>query len=251
MSETKNLIKCEDSVILFQSINKKYILYPNESNNIFNILHKDIIGKEFNTKYKSIFLLKPNPASFIETVKRQTQILFEADISLIIFMLHIKPGFSVLETGSGSGVLTTFLSKTVGKNGTVHTFERNAERFNALKTKFQVQNLFNVKIRNCDIHTEENIPDNLDAIFLDIPDPQLIVGKCFELLKQYGKICVFVPSCDQVIKVKNELKQCFYDIKMFENLKRMYGRSKSNIHSIIPLKDQYSHTGFLIFAEKK
>jgi tRNA (adenine57-N1/adenine58-N1)-methyltransferase len=57
-----------------------------------------------------IHVLKPNPYLITETVAHKTQILFQMDISMILLMLDIRPGRSVVESGTGSGSLTSSIA---------------------------------------------------------------------------------------------------------------------------------------------
>jgi tRNA (adenine57-N1/adenine58-N1)-methyltransferase len=59
------------------------------------------------------------------------------DISLICFNLELCPGRTVLESGTGSGSLTTSLSRAVGPNGAVNTFEFHEERAQVAAEEFK------------------------------------------------------------------------------------------------------------------
>lgn len=240
-----NAVKATDTVILYKSRTQTYMLQPSETNKHLQIQHSDIVGKEYNTKYKSCYILQPYPSIYTDTVKRQTQILFEADMSLILYYLNVKQDTRMIESGTGSGVFTYFISKHLQK-GHLYTFERDIDRYNSLKDKFDS----NVTVQNADLYTHEFAQDiqNIDAVFLDLPEPWRVIQKCYNLLKPSGKICVFVPNVEQVVQVKNELKKQFDMISMYENVKREYINHENT--NIIARNGQYSHTGFLIFAQK-
>ncbi|KAM0687538.1 hypothetical protein COBT_001219 [Conglomerata obtusa] len=241
-----NIVSNNDIVMLYKSRMQVFILYPKSTNNQLCISHKNLIGQRYNTKFKNVYILKPYPSLYTSHVKRQTQILFEADISLILTMLDIKPGDAVIESGTGSGVLTRYLSQHVGSTGRVFTYERDFERYEILKNQFEE----NVKVFNSDIISCEFGVADVDSVFLDLPEPFFCVRKCYDVLKNGGRFCVFVPNVEQVIKVKNELIKYFSDLKMYENIKREYIRCNNETQGMIMKEGQYSHTGFLIFATK-
>lgn len=68
----------------------------------------------------------PNPLPAVQmALLYDAQILYVADISMVITFMELVPGDSVLESGTGSGSLTTALARAVGPTGRVHTFEHH------------------------------------------------------------------------------------------------------------------------------
>jgi tRNA (adenine57-N1/adenine58-N1)-methyltransferase catalytic subunit len=55
--------------------------------------------------------------------------VYLADIAFITSYLDLKPGSSVLESGTGSGSFTHSLARVVGPVGKVWSFEFHKERF--------------------------------------------------------------------------------------------------------------------------
>lgn len=234
-----------DSVILYKSKNKSFLLEPGQKMHHLNISHDEIINLKYNTRYKNFVLLKKYPEQMIKTTKRQTQILFEADISYILYFLDIRTNSIVLECGTGSGVLTRLLSKRLC-DGKLYTYERNTERYAELMNTFDS----NVVVENVDLENAQLEDEFFDAIFLDLPAPKNVIKKCYKSLKKQSKICVFIPTVEQVLEVKNEMNQYFTDLKMYENIKKEIMPVRGELKKYIVAPNQYSHTGFLIFANK-
>lgn len=95
--------------------------------------HLDWIGKPFGSKVfsnkgKFIYLLAPTPELWTLVLNHRTQILYIADISLVVMYLEVVPGCVVLESGTGSGSLTTSLARAVAPTGHVYTFDFHEER---------------------------------------------------------------------------------------------------------------------------
>ncbi|TBU08124.1 catalytic subunit TRMT61 of tRNA (adenine(58)-N(1))-methyltransferase [Hamiltosporidium magnivora] len=255
-------IKEQDAVILYfsKSYQKQIIIEKNSQTqtHIGVIYHNDLINQPFNIslqlKNTTIRILKPNISLFISTLKRKTQILFEADISLIIYFLNIKKSSSVLECGTGSGALTYSISQQIGEEGVIHTYEVDLNRYEHMLKEIEYFPFKNIKITNCDIITCDKLP-NVDCIFLDIPNPWIIIEKCHKALFQTGRICVFIPSFDQAQKVIEKVKLYFNEIKMYENVKREYTPCVIEVENNIKrgygaVNMQYQHTGYLIFGSK-
>jgi tRNA (adenine57-N1/adenine58-N1)-methyltransferase len=59
---------------------------------------------------------------------QRTQILYTPDISMIVSRLGLRPGFKVVESGTGTGSLSTSMCKAIFPQGHLFTFEFNKTR---------------------------------------------------------------------------------------------------------------------------
>src|SRR5271157_878176 len=92
----------------------------------------DIIGKEYGSTIESSLgfrftALKPLLRDYIMKSSRQTQISYPKDVALIVMFSGIGPGSQVVESGTGTGALTTALAYYVGSTGKVYTYELRSE----------------------------------------------------------------------------------------------------------------------------
>ncbi|KAG6719984.1 hypothetical protein I3842_03G035400 [Carya illinoinensis] len=193
--------------------------------------HSDWIGKPFGTKVFSnkggfIYLLAPTPELWTLVLSHRTQILYIADISLVIMYLEIVPGCLVLESGTGSGSLTTSLARAVAPTGHVYTFDFHEQRAASAREDFEktgLSSLVTVGVRDIQ---GQGFPDELsgfaDSVFLDLPQPWLAIPSAEKTLKPDGVLCSFSPCIEQVQRACDTLRSNFTDIRIFEVLLRTY-----------------------------
>ncbi|XP_040934591.1 tRNA (adenine(58)-N(1))-methyltransferase catalytic subunit TRMT61A [Gossypium hirsutum] len=90
--------------------------------------HSDWIGKPFGSIIFSnrggfVYVLASTPELWTLVLSHRTQILYIADISFVIMYLEVVQGCLVLESGTGSGSLTTSFARAVAPTGHVYTFD--------------------------------------------------------------------------------------------------------------------------------
>ncbi|ONK70435.1 tRNA (adenine(58)-N(1))-methyltransferase catalytic subunit TRMT61A [Asparagus officinalis] len=224
-----------DLVIVYERHdNMKAIKVTNgsEFQNRFGVFkHSDWIGKSFGCKVLSnkggfVYLLAPTPELWTLVLSHRTQILYIADISFVVTYLEIVPGCLVLESGTGSGSLTTSLARAVAPSGHVHTFDFHEQRAALARDDFEkngMSSLITVSVR--DIQGEgfpEEFCGAADSVFLDLPQPWLALPSVARMLKQDGIVCSFSPCIEQVQRSCETLRSNFTDIRTFEILLRTY-----------------------------
>ncbi|XP_059641190.1 uncharacterized protein LOC132283275 [Cornus florida] len=193
--------------------------------------HSEWIGKTFGSKVFSnkggfVYLLAPTPELWTLVLSHRTQILYVADISFVVMYLEIVPGCLVLESGTGSGSLTTSLARAVAPTGHVYTFDFHEQRAASAREDFErtgLSSLVTVGVRDIQ---GEGFPVEFsglaDSVFLDLPQPWLAIPSTGKMLKKDGIICSFSPCIEQVQRSSEALRLNFTDIRTFEVLLRTY-----------------------------
>lgn len=208
-----------------------------------------------------IILLSPSAPLWTRSLRHRTQIIYDTDISTILFKLRIHNGSRVVEAGTGSGSLTHSIIQAIMPKGHVYTFEFHEERMLSAQQELR-EHGFEPDFVTCthaDVYKDgfKSIPDaSIDAVFLDLPAPWLCAQEVDRVLKVGGKICTFSPCIEQVQKALSKLHQLRYqDVETMEVLKRGFffrkhicdNRSVEYLESESEIK---GHTAYLSFARK-
>jgi len=250
------LIQAGDRVLVLTDDNSRYLITLKEGSifgtHLGNILHEEIIGKEYGDLIKigrnTAYLLKPGIVDHIFNLNRRTQIVYPKDMGFIILMLDIKEGDLVVECGSGSGSMTSAFARYVGSNGKVVSYERREkfmERARDNVNQLGVGDRVEFKLKDI----EEGIDEKeADAFFLDVPDPVPHLKEVLRSLKGGGRFCVLCPTTNQVQSVLETLsEEDVVDIEVWETFVR---KMKINPKRFRPEDRMVGHTAYLIFGVK-
>ncbi|XP_075106634.1 uncharacterized protein LOC107763321 isoform X1 [Nicotiana tabacum] len=275
----KRCIKDGDLVIVYERHDTMKAVKVSEDGVLQNrfgaFKHSEWIGKPFGSKVLSnkgsfVYLLAPTAELWTLVLSHRTQILYIADISFVVMYLEIVPGCLVLESGTGSGSLTTSLARAVAPTGHVYTFDFHEQRAASARcprmsvapgrapsagrksppvrpgpSLFQqkaredfertgLSNLVTVGVRDIQ---GEGFPDEFcgraDSVFLDLPQPWLVIPSAGKMLKPDGVLCSFSPCIEQVQRSCEALKSHFTDVRTFEVLLRTYDVRQRIIESCL------------------
>jgi tRNA (adenine57-N1/adenine58-N1)-methyltransferase len=215
--------------------------------------HDDLIGKPWGTQVFShinapFFLLQPSLADLINELPRTTQILYPKDIGFILITMGVGPGQTVMEAGTGSGSMATALAYAVGPQGRVISYEVKPDVQNLARknlTRFGLDPRVELKLRDIQEGFDET---NVDAFFLDVPNPYDYIGQVRAALKPGGYLSCLIPTFNQVEKTLQSLRYYKYAfVEVCEILLRYYKPEPARIR---PTDRMVAHTGFLVFARR-
>ena len=217
------------------------------------LAHDDLIGMPWGSRVqthlgKVFTLLQPQLDDLLRDIPRKTQIMYPKEIGYVLVSLGVGPGSVVMEAGTGSGALTTALAYMVGDEGKVLTYERNPEFSQTAQDNLARYGLAHrVEFRVQDLAEGIDAKD-VQAAFLDLPDPENYVGLVREALIPGGILGCLLPTTNQVSTLITALKQNNFDnIEVSEILHRYYKPSATRLR---PDDKMVGHTGFLIFTRK-
>ena len=243
---------------LLVGLRHKHFIFPLLPGGSFHthrgiLYHDELIGKPWGSQVFShqgspFFILQPSLADLLVDLKRSTQIMYPKDIGFILTSMSVGPGQTVMEAGTGSGSMTVALAYAVGPQGHVVSYERRPE-FQALARK-------NLERLGLDGRVDFKLGDivdgftetNVDALFLDVPNPWDYCRQARSALKPGGFFCNLVPTFNQVEKLLYALRrEHFAFIEVCELLMRYYKPEPTRLR---PTDRMIAHTGYLTFARR-
>jgi tRNA (adenine57-N1/adenine58-N1)-methyltransferase catalytic subunit len=243
---------------LLVGLRHKHFIFPLIPGGSFHthrgiLYHDELIGKPWGSQVFShqgspFFILQPSLADLLVDLKRSTQIMYPKDIGFILTTMSVGPGQTVLEAGTGSGSMTVALAHAVGPQGHVISYERRPE-FQQLARK-------NLERLGLDARVDFKLGDiadgisetDVDAVFLDVPNPWDYIRQVRAALKPGGFFCNLVPTFNQVEKLLYSLRrEHFAFVEVCELLMRYYKAEPTRLR---PTDRMIAHTGYLIFARR-
>ena len=244
-------------VMLFHTSRKKWLTRVSCEKKVHTHLGvidvPSIIGLEYGSIVKTsegklIHLVEPTIHDFIMKSERRTQIIYPKDLGYIVARTGLKNGSKVLEIGTGSGALTTFLASIVKPSGHIYTFDVNPDFIEIAKRNLEKAAMTAyVTTHLYDPHLGLDIQD-VDAAIVDLGDPWTMISQVYRALKPSGAFVAICPTMNQLEKSSTELKQNnFIDVDcvelMIRNIEAREGMSRPSMRMI-------GHTTYLIFARK-
>jgi tRNA (adenine57-N1/adenine58-N1)-methyltransferase len=253
------LTKIEEGsyVLLFHTPRKKWLTKVTEDKKFHTHLGiidiASIIGMEYGsairtTEGKLIFLMEPTIYDFIMKSERRTQIVYPKDLGYIVARSGLKNGSKVLEIGTGSGALATFMASIVKPEGHIYSFDVNSDFMEIAKRNLEKAGMARyVTLHQHDPHQGVDIR-NVDVATVDLGDPWTVVDQVYDALKGGGAFVAICPTTNQIEKTAEQLKKSGYaDIDcvelMIRNMEAREGMTRPSMRMI-------GHTTYLVFARK-
>ena len=252
-------IKNNSSVLFYYNSSKKWLVKVSKKDSLHThigvLKHADAIGKEYGSrlvsnKDKYVYLLKPTMYDYVMKIQHGTQIVYPKDLGYIVARAGIQNGQKIVEIGTGSASLTSFVASIVKPRGHVYTFDvdENFMKIAAKNLKKSGMEKY-VTQQNLDIKTTKKMPvEDADVALIDLGDPWTVIPQVRQMLKGSGAVFAICPTMNQLEKLTMALVENeFTDIESTEHILRTIdAREGKTRHSFQGI----GHTTYLCFARK-
>ncbi len=249
-------VRTGELVLIYHSERAKFLVVYQPNKRISTHLGEIVLPESmrFGDSIESstgrlFYALRPSTSDVAMKVKRTTTIIYPKDAGWMILEAGIGAGSRVLEVGSGSGSLTIMLATIVGPEGRVYSFERRGEFLENARSNVERAGLADrVEFILKDPATEGFGLTEIEAAFVDVPEPWTMVPPAFEALMGGGAWISLSPNMEQVKETWRALKEAgFVRFKAVELLER---EILVREHGVRPRERMISHTGYIVTARK-
>jgi len=253
------IFKEGDEVLLITE-DKKIFKFKLKKDKLFSshqgvISHNEILEKEsgsvlFTSIGKKVTVFVPTLFDHIMSMPRISAIVYPKDIAMILMWADIFPGARVLEGGSGSGSLLSAVTRAVGENGEVFTYDIREDMQKTAKKNLK---RFFGEIPSYVYFIQKNLyegidQEGLDRILLDVTEPWRVVPHATKALTIDGIILAYTPTIIQAEKFHKELaKWGYYFIETFETIFRPWTIKDLSVR---PNQRIIGHTAFLTLGRR-
>lgn len=250
-----SIAKAQDLILLLGKDGKRFMVRLSPGGELHThrgfFKHDDILGQPLGAQLTShlgypFHLLRPSLHDLIMNIKRESQIIYPKESGYALLKMNIMPGSRVIEAGTGSGAMTIALARGVMPSGKVYSYDRRQDMID-----LATRNLSNVGVLDfvdlrCRGVAEGFDEKDVDALFMDLREPHLYIGRVKEALAPGSFFGALVPTTNQVSALLEELeRRGFVDLEVSEILLRHYKTVPARLR---PEDRMVAHTGYLVFG---
>lgn len=213
--------------------------------------HEDLIGCSLGVTVSSTMghpglLLEPSLEDMMRRLKRGTQIIYPKDAAYLVHRLNLRAGCTVIEAGTGSGGLTMALAWAVAPTGRVYTYEVRDDTYRLARNNLERVGLLPFVQMHLAAADEGFQQRGVDALFLDVREPWLLLDHVRSALKPGGFFASLLPTTNQVSALIEAMERSgFADLAVEELLLRAYKPVPDRLR---PEDTMPAHSGYLIFG---
>uniref|UniRef100_A0A1A8PP04 tRNA (adenine(58)-N(1))-methyltransferase n=1 Tax=Nothobranchius pienaari TaxID=704102 RepID=A0A1A8PP04_9TELE len=166
-----------------------------------------------------VFIRRPSLEDYVLNMKKGPAIAYPKDAAILLLMMDVMEGDCVLESGSGSGAMSLFLSRAVGSKGSVLSLElredhhrRAVLNYKRWRTSWALRRGHqwpdNVDFHISDLCTASELlaGRSFHSVALDLINPHLALATVLPHLLPGGVCAVYLANITQVVELLEGLR---------------------------------------------
>jgi tRNA (adenine57-N1/adenine58-N1)-methyltransferase len=244
-------------VLFFYNGEKKWLIKVEKDKKLHTHLGIIDVGSTIDQPYgsfvitnkdKKVFLLPPSIYDFVMKSQRTTQIVYPKDYGYIAARTGLKNGYKVLEIGTGSAALSTFMASIVKPEGHVYTFDVNDDFMSIARKNLEKSGMNEfVTLSRYDPEKISQISD-IDLVIIDLGDPWIYLDIVHPCMKSGSFVACICPTMNQLEKLATQFFiSGFIDSDCIETFLRKIEAREGKTR---PSMRMIGHTTYLGFARK-
>ena len=173
--------------------------------------HADLVGQPEGTtialqRGMTYTCLHPTLEDFVLKMPRGAQVIYPKDIGPILILADVFPGARILESGVGSGALSSAMLRMGAE---IVGYELREDFANRARTNVEsllgpdVLSRYKVELRDCYDGIDER---DMDRVILDLPEPWRVVPHAEKALHPGGILLAYTPSITQATQVRQAME---------------------------------------------
>jgi tRNA (adenine57-N1/adenine58-N1)-methyltransferase len=215
--------------------------------------HDSVIGAAEGDAHRSsrgaeFIAVRPTFADYVLKMPRGAQVIYPKDIGAILVQADIFPGARVLESGLGSGALSTALLRVGAEIIGYELREDFASRARDNVARFlgpEAIDRYTTEIRDCYDGIDST---DLDRVVLDLPEPWRVVDHAASALRRGGILLAYTPSIVQASQLHEAMADSPFG--MAQTMEVMHRGWHIAGQAVRPDHRMVAHTGFLTHARR-
>ena len=195
------------------------------------------MGQEF-------VIQKPRMPDFFRHAKRTGAPIMPKDVGMIFAYTGLNKEDTVLDAGTGSGILAMYLGSIAKR---VVTYEIKEDFAAVAQENVKRAGLDNVEVRCGNIMDEiAGLDEKFDVVTLDIMDTKDVIPNVKNVLNPGGFIATYSPFFEQTKDIRTAIdKAGFMEVTTIECMERAISFSDRGTR---PATKRVGHTGFITIA---
>lgn len=204
-------------------------------------------GDTVETHLGEVFRLRqPRGPDLFDHLDRTGAPMMPRDVGLVVGHTGVASGDRVLDAGTGTGVLATYLGRL---GADVVTYERKAEVASVARENLRIAGVPDaVEVRTDDVtdHIDSLAGEAFDLVTLDMEDAPAVVARAPDVLVPGGFIAVYTPFVEGTRTVVEAARDAdLVDVRSLETVQREMDFDERGSR---PAPAGVGHTGYLTFA---